>query len=98
MVFFLRKINPTKTRYKTHNGELVAIVETFKTWKNYLEGCKHKVFVLINHNNLQRFMDTKSVSSKQVHWAQKMSRYHFQLDYQQGKANKAAGTLSQYPQ
>ena len=27
-----------KTRYKIYNGKLLAIVETFKTWKHYLEG------------------------------------------------------------
>ena len=55
-----------KTRYKTHNAKLLAIIEAFKTWRHYLEGYKHKVLVLINHNNLWRFMDTKSLSSKQV--------------------------------
>ena len=43
-------------------------------------------------------MDMKSLSSRQVCWAQKLSRYHFQIDYRQGKANETADTLSQYPQ
>ena len=66
-----------ETRYKTYDGELLAIVETFKTWRNYLEGCKHEVLVLTNHNNLCQFMDTKSLSSRQVWWAQELSWYHF---------------------
>ena len=43
-------------------------------------------------------MDTKSLSSRQVRWAQKLSRYYFQIDYRQGKANGAADALTQYPQ
>ena len=43
-------------------------------------------------------MNTKSLSSRQVHWAQKLSRYHFQINYRRGKANGAADALSQYPQ
>ena len=43
-------------------------------------------------------MDTKSLSSKQVRWAQELSRYHFQIDYRQGKANGAADALSRFPQ
>ena len=31
VTFFSRKMIPTKTRYKTHNGKLLAIVEAFKT-------------------------------------------------------------------
>ena len=89
---------PAKTRYETHNGELLAIVEAFKTWRHYLEGCKHEVLVLTDHNNLRRFMDTKSLSSRQVRWAQELSCYHFQIDYCQNKANEAANALSWYLQ
>ena len=80
VAYFLCKMIPAKTRYKTHNGELLAIVKAFKTWWHYLESCKHEVFVFTNHNNLQRFMDTKSLSFCQVCWAQKLFRYHFQID------------------
>ena len=89
---------PAETQYKTHNGELLAIVIAFKTWRHYLENCKHEVFVLTDYNNLRRFMDTKSLSFWQVRWAQELSRYHFQIDYRQGKANAAADALSQVPQ
>ncbi len=43
-------------------------------------------------------MDTKSLSSRQVQWAQELSRYHFRIDYRQGIANGAADVLSRYPQ
>ena len=36
--FFSQKMIPAETGYETHNGELLAIVEVFKTWKHYLEG------------------------------------------------------------
>ena len=98
MAYFLCKMISAKTKYKTHDGELLAIVETFKTWRHYLEGCKHKVFILFEHNNFQQFMDTKSLSSCQVCWAQKLSHYHFWIDYCQGKANGAANALFCFPQ
>ena len=98
IAFFSRKMIPAKTRYKTHNGELLAIVKAFKTWRHYLESCKHEVLVLTDHNNLRRFMDIKSLSFKQVRWAQELSRYHFCIDYQQGKVNGAADAPLQYPQ
>ena len=98
VAYFSRKMIPAETRYETHDGELLAIVEAFKTWRHYLEGCKHEVLVLTDHNNLRRFMDTKSLSSRQVRWAQELSRYHFRIDYRQGKANGAADALSRYPQ
>ena len=52
-----------KTWYKTHDVELLAIVEVFKIWRHYLEGCKYEVFILTDYNNLRWFMDTMSLSS-----------------------------------
>ena len=43
-------------------------------------------------------MDIKNLSSRQVCWAQKLSRYHFRIDYCQGKANAAANALSRFLQ
>ena len=98
VTFFSRKMILAETRYETHDGELLAIVEVFKTWRHYLEGSQHKMLVLTDHNNLCRFIDMKSLSSRQVRWAQKLSRYHFRIDYHQGKANRTANALSRYPQ
>ena len=89
---------PVETQYETHNAELLAIVEAFKTWRHYLEGCKYKVLILTNDHNLRRFMNIKSLSSRQVRWAQELLRYHFQIDYCQGKANGAANALSRFLQ
>ena len=58
-----------KTWYETYDGKLLAIIEVFKRWRHYLKGCKYEVLILTDHNNLQRFMDTKSLSSRQVRWA-----------------------------
>ena len=89
---------PAKTRYKTHNSKLLAIVEVFQTWRHYLKGCKYEVLILTGHNNLCRFINTKSLSSWQVRWAQELSCYHFRIDYWQGKANRVADALLQYSQ
>ena len=43
-------------------------------------------------------MDTKSLSSRQVCWAQEISRYHFWIDYRQGKINKATDALFYFSQ
>ena len=86
-----------ETRYKTHDSELLTIVEAFKTWRHYLEGCKHEVLVFTDHNNLRQFIDTKSLSFCQVCWALKLSCYYFQIDYCQKKANGAADAPSRFP-
>ena len=83
-----------KTWYKSHNNELLALVELFKIWKHYLKNCKYKVFVLTDYNNFWQFIDVKILSFCQVCWAQKLSYYYFQINYYQGKANEVADMLS----
>ncbi len=97
VAFFSQKMIPAETRYKTYNQKLLAIVKAFKTWRHYLEGYKYEVLVLTDHNNLCQFIDTKSLSSCQVHWTQELSRYQFRIDYCQEKANVVADTLSRFP-
>ncbi len=41
-----------ETQYEIHSGKLLAIVEAFKIWRHYLEGYKHEVLILTDHNNL----------------------------------------------
>ena len=96
VVFFSRKMIPAETRYETHDGKLLAIVKVFKTWCHYLKDCKHKILVLTDHNNLRSFMDTKSLSTRQVRWAQELSQYHFQINYCQGKVNAAINALLRF--
>ena len=98
VTYFSRKMIPVETRYKTYNAELLAIIKAFKIWRHYLESFKHKVLVLTDQNNLQQFMDIKSLSFRQVWWAQELSRYHFWIDYRQGKANRAANALCRFLQ
>ena len=89
---------PAKTRYKTHDGEILAIIKAFRTWRHDLEGCNQEVFILTNHNKLCYFMDMKNLSSCPVRWAQERSRYHFWIDYRRKKLNRAANALSRFLQ
>ena len=98
MALFSWKMISAEIRYKTHDGELLAIIEAFKTWRHYLKSSEHEVLMPTNYNNLRQFMNMKSLSSRQVRWAQELSCYHFRIDYRQGKANGAADALFWYPQ
>lgn len=61
-----------KTKYKTCNEKLLAIFKAFKIWKHQLKNFQLEVLVFTNHNNLQKFIDIKNLSLKQVHWVQKL--------------------------
>lgn len=87
-----------ETHYKTHDLELLAIVETLNTWRHYLKAFKHEVFILTDNNKFYWFIDMKSLSFKQVQWLQELSKYYFQLDYWQKKTSATADILLWFPQ
>jgi hypothetical protein len=57
--FHARKFSHAEINYKIHNKELLAIVDSFKAWRRYLEGSLHTVQVFTEHKNLEYFMTTK---------------------------------------
>ena len=98
MAYYSQKMILAKNWYKTYNDKFLIIVKVFKTWRYYLEDCKHKIFIFTNHNNLWQFMDTKTLSSGQIRLAYKVFWYYFQIDYCQSKANRAEDTVSRFSQ
>ena len=45
---------------------MLAIVESFKHWRYYLEGSRLPVIVLTDHSNLRYFITTKELNRRQA--------------------------------
>lgn len=78
-----------KQNYNTHDVELLAIVEEFKTWRHYFEGAAYTILVLTNYNNLKKFMKTTCFSGCQIQWPQQFLCYNFKINYSFGTKNLA---------
>ena len=89
IAFFSYKFKGPEVRWDTHDKELYAIVLGFKNWRHYLQGSKHMVHVISDHNNLRYFMTTKELTAKQVRWAEKLSAFDFTIEYRKGTLNPA---------
>ena len=80
---------PAEMNYPIHDKEMLAIIRAFEHWRSELEGTDHPVEVLTDHKALEYFMSTKSLSARQAHWAEILSRYNFRILYCPGKTNTA---------
>ena len=89
VAYYSRKMLPAERNYETHDGELLAIVESFRHWRHYLEGSTHSIEVLTDHGNLRSFMTTHTLSRRQVRWMLTLSSYDFQVVYRKGPLNPA---------
>ena len=89
--FYSRKCSPAEQNYDTYDRELLAIVESFKHWRHYLEGARHPVLVRCDHKNLEYFQTSKVLSRRQARWAEILSSYDFIIEHLDGKKNPADG-------
>jgi hypothetical protein len=51
--FYSRKCSPAEQNNNTCNRKLLAIVETIKQWRHYLEGANYKIIIQCDHKNLE---------------------------------------------
>ena len=70
---------------------MLAIVESMRHWRHYLEGARHPIQVLSDHKNLTTFMSTKVLNRRQARWAELLADYDFVLIHTPGKRNPADG-------
>jgi len=89
--FYSRKCSAAEQNYDTYDRELLAIVETMKQWRHYLEGANHKILVQCDHKNLEYFQTSKVLSRRQARWAEILFSYDFVIEHLEGKKNPADG-------
>ncbi|ESK83178.1 gag polymerase env [Moniliophthora roreri MCA 2997] len=59
VAFLSRTLTGAELNYNTHNKELLAIFEAFKSWCHYLKGAANPINVITDHKNLEYFSTTK---------------------------------------
>ncbi len=94
IAFYNRKFTDAELNYEIHDKKLLAIVNSFKQWRVYLEEFKHQIQVYTNHKNLLYFMIMKVLNRRQIRWSKKLSSYNFQIQYWKKSENLKINVLS----
>jgi hypothetical protein len=97
ILFYSRKFLLAERNYSTPDKELLAIVQTLKKYRHYLQGTKCPVIVKSDHQNLRTFTTTKTLNARQARWAEELSSYDFVIEHIKGKENVVADALSRRP-
>jgi hypothetical protein len=64
MAFHSWKSITIKINYEIHNKELLAIVDSFQEWRQFLEGAIYPVTVFTDHKNLEYFISTRVLNQR----------------------------------
>ena len=73
VAFYSWTLTAPELNYDTHNKELLAIFEAFRTWHHYLEGSATPVDVITDHKNLEYFSTSKVLTHQQAQWSEFLS-------------------------
>jgi hypothetical protein len=82
-----RTFQPAKINYETHDKELLAVVDSFKVWRHYLEAALFMPMVYSDHQNLDWFVVTKELHRRHARWAQELASIDFTIVYHPGSQN-----------
>lgn len=87
VAFFSKKMTSAEYNYQIYDKELLAIIRSFETWEPELisNQADQPVKVLSDYKNLEYFISTKQLTSRQARWAEFLSRFNFVISYRPGK-------------
>jgi hypothetical protein len=94
VAFYSRTLSAPELNYDTHNKELLAIYEAFRTWRHYLEGSSKPIDVITDHKNLEYFATTKLLSRHQARWSEFLHQFNLLIRFRPGKLGAKPDSLT----
>ncbi|XP_012481061.1 uncharacterized protein LOC105795960 [Gossypium raimondii] len=87
-----QQLKTHERNYLTHNFKLAAIVFASKIWRHYLYG--ERCTIYIDQKSLKYLITQKEFNLRQRRWIELLKDYDCTIEYNPGKANVVADTLS----
>jgi hypothetical protein len=78
-------MNNAERNYEIYDKELLAIIRALEAWCHYLEGAQHKVIILSDHQNLQYFSTSKTLTRRQARWSLFLTQFDFEIKHRPGR-------------
>ncbi|PSR74038.1 hypothetical protein PHLCEN_2v10177, partial [Hermanssonia centrifuga] len=90
--FFSAKLSPAQANYPIHEIEMLAGVESMRRHRDILLGCRFTW--VTDHKGLTHLLKQKNLSARQARWIEKISEFHFAVEYMPGLDNILPDALS----
>jgi hypothetical protein len=97
IAFFSRQMKSAERNYEIYDKELLAVYDSFRRWRHFLQGAKFPVTVLSDHKNLEYFMSTKQLTRRQARYSLFFNEFDFVLTHRPGNRSGKPDCLSRRP-
>ena len=95
IAYFSRVLSKTERNYCVTRRELLAVVDSIKSFHQYLYG--RKFLVRSDHVSLRWLMSFKELEGQLARWLERLQQYDFEVLHRKGVAHKNADSLSRRP-
>ena len=97
IAFMSKAMNAAERNYQIYDKELLAVISALKQWRQYLEGARHKVTILSDHQNLQYFGGAQTLTRRQARWGLFLTRFDYEIKHRPGRLGGKPDKLSRRP-
>ena len=94
VAFHSRSLHDAEKNYDTHNKELLAVFESYKVWRHYLEGSGAPINTVTDHKNLEYFTTTKKLTRRQAWWLEYLSQFNLKVCFRLGRLGTKLDALT----
>lgn len=90
--YFSQKLTPTQRKYATTEKEALAVLDSLKKFRGWIEGTH--VTVITDHSSLIWLQNIKDPSGRLARWALKLQQYDITLKHRPGRLHVVPDALS----
>ena len=92
IAYFSRQLNEQEKNWSIYEQETLALVESLKKFRHYVEG--NKVNLFTDHKPLIYLNNQPKLTAKQARWVSYLNLFNYTITYREGSSNKVADGLS----
>ena len=94
--FVSKSLSDAEHNYAIYDKELLSVIRGLEQWRHILEGTKHKIEILNDHQNLTYFCTAQNLNRHQARWSLYLSHFDFELIHRPGRHSAKPDALSRH--
>src|SRR5882724_3850245 len=94
--FTSKSLSSAERNYKIYDKELLSVIQGLEEWRHILEGTKHTIEILNDHQNLTYFWGSWNLNHWQARWSLFLSRFDFLLIHRPRRHSTKPDALSRW--
>ena len=94
VVFYSRNMISIECNYEIYDKKLLIIIRCLKHWRSKFENTEESIKIFTDHKNLEIFMISKKLTSRQARWAEILSKFNIVIQFQSEAQNVKTNALT----